>query len=363
MDELTALIAAIPAPDAAAIAAAARRQAGLAKPPGSLGRLEDISIKLAGITGQVCNFISRRRIIVLCADNGVVAEGVSSAPRSVTAAQAVNMTKHRTGMSSMAYHFGNQIEVVDVGIAEPYDCPDIINRHIADGTRDLAHEPAMTREETMRALFVGVERAEAAKRDGIQVVGVGEMGIGNTTTSAAVLAALTGLRVEAVTGRGGGLSDAAFAKKKKLIRAALRLHKPDRGDVIDVLSKVGGLDIAAMCGVFLGCAMNRLPVVIDGFISVVAALCACRLCPAAAAYMFPSHASYEPGYTAAIRELGMEPWLLMGMRLGEGSGCPIAFEVMDAACAAMNGMASFGEDADIDDGYLEEIRRKDSFTV
>ncbi len=361
-EELRALLGAIAPPDAAAMAAARARQAALAKPPGSLGKLEDISVRLAGITGRVVNTLERKRVVVLCADNGVVAEGISSAPRSVTAAQAVNMTKRLTGMSAMAKHFGDEVQVVDIGIAEPYDCPAILDRHIARGTRNLAHGPAMTRAQTVRALLTGAALAEQAKQEGVDVLGVGEMGIGNTTTSSAVLSVLTGLSAEAVTGRGGGITDESFERKKRIIAEAVRALHPDPADPVDVLAKVGGFDLAAMCGVFLGAARARVPAVIDGFISIVAALCAARLCPAAREYMFPSHASYEVGYERAARELGLEPWLLLGMRLGEGSGCPIAFEVMSAACAAMGGMALFGTDSDIDDGYLREIREKDCFT-
>lgn len=360
--ELRALLAAIRPADRAAMDRAKTRQAMLAKPPGSLGKLEDISVRLAGITGKVKNEVCKKRIIVLCADNGVVEEGISATPRSVTAAQAVNMTHHLTGMSAMAHHFGNEVVVVDMGIADPYDGPAVLDRKIAPGTHNLLHEPAMTREQAMQAILTGAELARQAKADGVQAVGVGEMGIGNTTTSSAVLAALTGLSVEAVTGRGGGLTGAAFLKKKQVITAALDRAKPDPADVVGVLSEVGGFDLAAMCGVFLGCARERLPVVIDGFISIVAALCAARLAPAAADCFFPSHASYEIGYRAAARELGLDPWLLLEMRLGEGSGCPIAFEILEAACAVMNDMATF-EGASIDDGYLDGIRSGDCFTV
>lgn len=348
--------------DRAAMDAAAKYQARLAKPPGSLGKLEDISIRLAGITGKLHNEIRRSRILVFCADNGVVEEGVSCAPQTVTAAQAVNMTKGLTGMSAMARYFGCGLVVVDVGIATPYECAAIRNCSIARGTKDFAREPAMTREETVRAILTGAGFASEAARDGTDVIGVGEMGIGNTTTSSAVLAALTGLPVEAVTGRGGGVTDAGFQKKKEVIEGALRFHRPDAGDPVDVLSKVGGFDLAAMCGAFLGAAACRVPVVTDGFISIVAALCAARLCPDAAGYFFPSHCSYEIGYSAAAKELGFDPWLDLGMRLGEGSGCPLAFEVISAACAVMNGMATF-ETASINDGYLDEIREKDSFSV
>lgn len=360
--ELENILNAIQPPDRDAMDRALTRQAQLAKPPGSLGKLEDISVRLAGVTGKLHNEIDRRRILVFCADNGVTAEGVSCAPQSVTAAQAVNMTKHLTGMSAMAKHFGCEVVVSDVGIATPYHCPDVRDYNIAKGTKNFAKEPAMTRAQTVRAIMLGASLADEAARDGVSVLGIGEMGIGNTTTSSAVLAALTGLSVEAVTGRGGGVTDEGFLKKKRVIESALALHRPDENDPVDVLTKVGGLDLAAMCGAFLGAAANRIPVVIDGFISVVAALCAARLAPDAKSCFFPSHCSYEIGYRRASDELELDPWLDLGMRLGEGSGCPLAFEVLDAACAVMNGMATF-DGAAIDDGYLEEIRGKDSFSV
>ncbi len=361
-DKLKALLAAVGPLDEGAMEKARERQAELAKPPGSLGRLEEISVRLAGITGSVYNHVDKRRIIVLCADNGVAEEGVASAPQSVTMAQAVNMTRRLTGMSTLAKHFGDEVQVVDMGIACPYRCPDILDRSLGKGTRNLYREPAMTREQAVKAILTGAELASQAKAEGIQAVGVGEMGIGNTTTSAAVLAALTGLSVEQVTGRGGGITDESFKKKKHVISHALELHRPDPKDPVDVLGKVGGFDLAAMCGVFLGSAKERIPVVADGFISIVAALCAARLCPGAKDYIFPSHASYEIGYMRAAEELGLEPWLLLNMRLGEGSGCPLAFLVIEAACAVMNEMATFAE-ASINDDYLDEIRAGDSFTV
>jgi len=356
-------LAAIAPLDSDALTAARARQDGLAKPPGSLGELEEISIRMAGITGKVCNDPQKKRIIVLCADNGVVEEGVSSAPRSVTAAQAMNMIRRRTGMSSMAKHFGNEVQVVDMGIADDYDATGIVQRSLGKGTANFCRGPAMSREQCVQAILTGMELAAEAKRDGVDLIGVGEMGIGNTSSSSAVLCVLTGLSVEKVTGRGGGLTDAAFAKKKDVLRRAIAVNAPDKNDPIDVLAKVGGFDLAAMCGVFLGAARERIGVVIDGFISIVAALCAARLCETAREYMFPSHASYEIGYMAAAKELGLQPWLGLNMRLGEGSGCPIAFEVIAAACAAMSGMALFGEEAAIDDGYLKEIREKDSFSL
>lgn len=362
MEELQKIINSIAPLDNAAMEKARERQAQLAKPPGSLGKLEDISVKLAGITGKVQNTIPKRRIIVMCADNGVFEEGVASAPQSVTLAQTINLTRGLTGCSALAKHFGDEIRVVDVGVNAKITCPDVIDRKIAMGTKNLVKVPAMTRAEAIRAIMVGIEMADIAKRESVDILGVGEMGICNTTTSSAVLASLTGRTAEDVTGRGGGITDAAFEKKKNVIDAALALHKPDKNDVVDVLSKVGGFDIAAMCGVFLGAAKNCIPVVVDGFISIIAALCAVRLCGNVRGYLIPSHQSYERGYVIAAKELDFDAYLLLGMRLGEGSGCPLAFEIVDAACAVMNEMATFAE-ADINDDYLDEIRAKDSFTV
>ena len=345
--------------DAAAMAAARERQARLAKPPGSLGRLEDLSVQLAGITGSVHNKIEKKHLLVFAADNGVVEEGVSSAPQSVTLMQTVNLTRHRTGASTLCKHFGCEITVCDVGVNADIKESGVLNRKIAYGTRNILKGPAMTREQAVQAIRTGMELALETDAD---VIGIGEMGIGNTTTSSAVLSVLLDADVEAVTGRGGGITDAGFLKKKQVIRDAIAINNPDKNDVVDVLAKVGGFDIAAMCGAFLGCAAARKPAVIDGFISAVAALCAYKLCPNSVRYFIPSHASYEIGYKLAMDAMDLEPLFLLGMRLGEGSGCPLAFEVLRAACAVINGMATFDQ-AGIDDGYLDEIREGDKFSV
>ena len=345
--------------DEAAMAEARERQAQLAKPPGSLGRLEDLSIQVAGITGKVHNRMERKHLLVFAADNGVVAEGVSSAPQSVTLMQTINLTRHKTGASTLCRHFGCGITVCDVGVNADIREPKVLNRKIAYGTQNIAQGPAMTREQAITAIRTGYELARSTEAD---ILGVGEMGIGNTTTSSAVLAVLLDADVEAVTGRGGGITDKSFLKKKQVIRDAIAVNQPDRADVIDVLTKVGGFDIAAMCGAFLGCAAKGCPVVIDGFISAVAALCAYKLCPEAVGYFIPSHASYEIGYKLAMDAMHLEPLFLLGMRLGEGSGCPLAFEILDAACAIINDMATFDQ-AGIDDGYLDEIREGDKFSV
>lgn len=357
--ELDSLLEKIKAPDQAAMDAARAYQATLAKPPESLGRLEALSIQLAGITGKIHNRMERTHLLVFAADNGVVEEGVSSAPQSVTLQQTINLTRAKTGASTLCRHFGVGITVCDVGVNAEIHDKAVLNRKIAYGTNNIAKMPAMTREQAITAILTGAGVAIHTEADAL---GVGEMGIGNTTTSAAVLSALLDVPPEQVTGRGGGITDEAFQRKKEVIRRAIETNGPDKTDVIDVLSKVGGLDIAAMCGAFLGAAATRRPVVIDGFISAVAALCAVRLKPEARHYLVPSHASFEIGYTLAMQAMDLQPMLLLGMRLGEGSGCPLAFQVLDAACAIINEMATF-QQAGIDDGYLEEIRQGDKFTV
>ena len=355
-----------------AVKEAEARQEVLAKPTGALGTLEDISIQLAGITGKVKNSMKKQAVVIMSADNGVVDEGVASAPQSVTLSQTINFTRHYTGVSSMAKYFGIDLLVVDTGVkmaipsslysAEMTEegrlTAKIVNRRIADGTRNLAKEPAMTDEEALRAIMTGIEAAKAIKDCGYDIFGVGEMGIGNTATSACVLAALCGKTGEDVVGRGGGLNDEGLAKKIRIVDEANKDLDP--ADVTDILAKVGGFDICAMTGAFLGAAYYRIPVVIDGYISAVAALCAYRLAPKAVNFMFGSHQSKEKGYLIAIDALGVKPYFNLGMRLGEGSGCPISFKIIETACAAMNGMATFAEGA-IDAEYLEEGKKGNFF--
>ncbi|MBE6725003.1 MAG: nicotinate-nucleotide--dimethylbenzimidazole phosphoribosyltransferase [Ruminococcaceae bacterium] len=361
-NELARLISSIRPADREAMERAEKRQAELAKPPGSLGRLERLSVKLAGITGEVHNDFRNRALLVFCADNGVTEEGVASAPRSVTLAQTINLTRGKTGAAVLSRAFGCRLLVCDVGVAARIREPAVIDRKIAFGTKNIAKGPAMTRDEALRAILTGADLADQAVREGARALGVGEMGIGNTTTSSAVLSVLTGASIRDVTGRGAGITDEAYRKKLRVIEQAVSLNRPDPADPADVLAKVGGFDLAAMTGAFLGAASNRVPAVVDGFISIVAALSAARLCPTVRDYLIPSHASYEIGYRLAAEELGLEPLFDLQMRLGEGSGVPIAMSMIDAACTVINDMATFDE-AGIDDGYLDPIREGDAFSV
>lgn len=363
---------------------ARQRQESLAKPPGSLGGLEEISIRVAGMTGRVINRIERGCVAVFCADNGVAVEGVASAPQSVTMAQTVNFTRRLTGVGALAESFGSELLIVDMGVKDPIpaelycsepleDTHKIVNRRIrlAKGeTGNIATGPAMTREEAEASLAAGVEMADAIRDAGYDIMGIGEMGIGNTTTSAAVLSAVTGLTSEETVGRGGGVNDEGFRRKKEIVDFAaaeyvnrggiLKSSEDPAEDMVEALARMGGFDLCAMTGAYLGAAANRMPVVIDGYISVVAALAARVINPDAADYMIASHKSWEKGYSRAVEILGLKPFLALDMRLGEGSGCPVAFRIIRGACDVMANMATFSEAA-INDEYLEEIRAKDSY--
>ncbi|MBR2591130.1 MAG: nicotinate-nucleotide--dimethylbenzimidazole phosphoribosyltransferase [Clostridia bacterium] len=361
-ESLQQLIASVGSLDAHAMQQARQRQAILAKPPGSLGKLEDLSVQLAGITGKVCNTLERKVLLVFCADNGVVTEGVSSCPQSVTAAQTINLARGKTGAAVLAKHFDCTLQVYDVGVAVPIEQPGVRSCKVACGTKNIACEPAMTEAQALQAVFSGAQAVSEAVQSGAQVIGIGEMGIGNTTTSAAVLCALTGKAVKAVAGKGAGLTPQAYENKCAVIERALQKNHTDTNDTLGILAALGGFDIAAMTGACIAAAAQRVPVVIDGFISAVAALCAYRLCPLAREYMIASHDSLEIGYRVAVNELKLQPLLQLDMRLGEGSGCPPAMMLLQAACALINDMASF-EEAAIDDSYLEVLRGTDAFTL
>jgi nicotinate-nucleotide--dimethylbenzimidazole phosphoribosyltransferase len=294
----------------------------------------------------------------MASDNGVTEEGVSSAPQSVTYSQTINFTKGITGVAALAKHFSADLIILDVGINGSIDHPMIKNKKIRNSTWNIAKQPAMTYNEAVQAVLTGAQTAVEAVSGGYKLIGAGEMGIGNTTTSAAVLCALAGITPEQAAGKGAGLSEDAYRRKTDVIRNALELNKPDCKDPVDVLAKAGGFDIAAMAGVFIGAAYMRVPVVIDGFISITAALAASRINPLVRDFMFASHASSEPGYKYAAKALGIEPCLHLNMRLGEGSGCPVMFAIMDAACAVMRNMGTLDQGG-IDKKYMEAVKDAD----
>lgn len=328
----------------------------LAKPLGSLGYLEEIAIKLSGITGKIHNPMKKKQIIVMCSDNGVVEEGVSCCPQKITAIQTINMIRGITGVGVLARHAGAELKVVDIGINDDIDYPGLIKRKIRKGTWNISKGPAMTREEAIRSIEIGIEMIEEAVKEGIQVVGTGEMGIGNTSTSSAIIMAFTGMDADLVVGKGAGLTEEAYENKKRVIKKALEINKPDRNDPIDVLAKVGGFDIGGMAGCFIGAAYHRLPILIDGLISGAAALLAYRLNPLVRDYMFATHCSAEPGYKVVMEELKLRPMLNLDMRLGEGSGCAISFNILEAADEIITKMATFDE-ASIFNDFLIDIRQ------
>lgn len=327
--------------DAAAMAAAKQHWDGLGKPLGSLGRLEKALIQIAGIqrTGDV--HIDRKALVIMCADNGVVEEGVTQCGQEVTATVAENFLDEKSCVAIMCRRAGTKICPVDIGMA--VDTPRVEKRKIAYGTKNMAKEPAMTREQAVQALEVGIHMVEELKEKGYGIIATGEMGIGNTTTSSAVTAVLLEQDPAEVTGRGAGLSGTGLKKKISVIRDAIALHKPKKEDPIDVLAKVGGLDIAGMAGVFLGGAACRIPVVADGFISCVAALCAIRICPAVKDYVITSHKSKEPATVMILEALDIPVFLDCDMCLGEGTGAVTIYPILDMALAVYGGMCTFSD--------------------
>lgn len=325
--------------DAAAMAAAKQHWDGLGKPLGSLGRLEKALIQIAGIqrTGDV--HIDRKALVIMCADNGVVEEGVTQCGQEVTATVAENFLDEKSCVAIMCRRAGTKICPVDIGMA--VDTPRVEKRKIAYGTKNMAKEPAMTREQAVAAIEVGIAKAEELHAQGYEILATGEMGIGNTTTSSAMTAVYLGLDVETVTGRGAGLSSHGLQRKINAIKQAIAVNQPDPEDPLDVLAKVGGLDIAGMCGLFLGGAAQRMPVVMDGFISQVAALTAVRLVPECADYILASHVSEEPGANILLKALEKDAFLTCGMRLGEGSGAVALFPILDFASDIYHKMSTF----------------------
>ena len=333
--------------DQEAMRRAKARWDSIAKPLGSLGALEDAVIRIAGMTGSPDVDISKRAVVVMCADNGVVAEGVTQTGQEVTAIVAENMSTGDTSVCAMSRAAGAEVVPVDIGTVTPLKGARIRQKCVRRGTANMTQGPAMSREEAVQAILAGVEIARELRGRGVNLLATGEMGIGNTTTSSALAAVLLNRPVEDMTGRGAGLSSEGLQRKIRAIETAVRVNRPDPGDVLDVLHKVGGLDIAGLAGVFLGGALCRTPVLVDGFISSVAALVAARLCPDCRDYMLGSHASEEPASQMVLAELNLRPFLYAGMRLGEGTGAVAVMPLLDMGLAVYREMTTF-EDTNIE---------------
>jgi nicotinate-nucleotide--dimethylbenzimidazole phosphoribosyltransferase len=324
--------------------AARARHDTLTKPQGSLGRLEALSIQLAGITGQARPQIRHKAIITMAGDHGVVAEGVSAYPQEVTPQMVQNFLAGGAAINVLARHVGARVVVVDIGVAaqlEPH--AGLVVKKVAAGTRNMAQGPAMSREEARQALEAGIQVLEEELARGLDVVGTGDMGIGNTTPSSAITAVFSGRPVMEVTGRGTGLNDDQLRHKAKVIQRALNVNRPDPSDALGVLAKVGGLEIGGLAGVILGAAAHRVPVVIDGFISGAAALIACGLSTEAREYIVPAHRSVEMGHRVMLEHLGLVPLLDLDLRLGEGTGAALGISIVEAASKILAEMATFSE--------------------
>ncbi len=315
----------------------------LIKPVGSLGKLESYYVQLAGIAGSLKPTLGKKEIIVMAADHGIYEEGIAATDRAVTLAQAENMTIGLTGVCALAKASGAQVTVVDIGIDADQVKPEVWPRKIRRGTANMAREHAMTRPEAIQAIEVGIEMANRAIDQGARVLGIGEMGVGNTTPSAAIVSVFSGRPAIEVTGPGANLPQDRMGRKVQVIEEAIAQWQPDPSDPIDVLAKVGGLEIGGMAGVILGAAAKGVPVIVDGFIASASALLAKGLSEASVAYMIPSHQSMEPGATVAADLLGFDPPLALDMRLGEGTGAAMMFGVLEAALAMNNHMITFDE--------------------
>lgn len=331
--------------DREAMKAAKERQDFLTKPKESLGILEELSIKVAGIQGSAKPKIRNKVIVTMAGDHGVTEEGVSAYPSEVTPQMVYNFLRGGAGINVLARHVGARVVVVDMGVAAELNLKDsnFLNKKIAHGTKNFAKGPAMTREEAIRSILVGIEVAEEQIKKGTDIIGTGDMGIGNTTPSSAIAAAITGESARKVTGRGTGINDDTFEKKVKVIEKALRLNKPNPKDAIDVLAKVGGFEIGGLAGVIIAGAANRIPVVIDGFISGAAALIATGIAPRAKEYIIASHLSAEAGHRVMLEHMGLKPLLNLNLRLGEGTGAALGISLVEAGVKILNEMATFAE--------------------
>jgi nicotinate-nucleotide--dimethylbenzimidazole phosphoribosyltransferase len=341
MTELSRLFSAISPPTPDGETAARRHLDSLTKPPGSLGRLEEIALRLSMLRGRAPE-VTRPVIFTFAADHGVVAEGVSAYPQVVTAQMVENFVRGGAAVNVLARQAGARVVVADFGVASPLGrSPDLVACPIGPGTANIAVGPAMTRAQAIRAVETGARLAEEAIDAGADLLATGEMGIGNTTSASVITAAITGATPEEVTGRGTGVDDATFARKVAVVRRALEVNRPVPRDGLDVLAKVGGFEIGGLVGVILAGAARRIPVALDGFIAGAAALLAVTLVPASRHALFASHRSAERGHTRALEYLGLEPYLDLGLRLGEGTGAALFIHLARAAALVWSEMATF----------------------
>jgi nicotinate-nucleotide--dimethylbenzimidazole phosphoribosyltransferase len=339
--------------DAQAMAAARQRQNTLTKPLGSLGRLEKISIQLAGIFGQSVPTVRGKTIILAAGDHGVAQEGVSAYPQAVTAQMVQNFLRGGAGINVLARHVGAKVVVVDAGVvADLPPHPDLRIQKIGKGTQNIARGPAMSRTQALSALEAGIALAEEVIARDIDLIGTGDMGIANTTPSSAIVAVITGASPEGVTGKGTGISEEGWHRKVSVIKQALTVNQIDASDGVDVLAKIGGFEIGFLAGVILGTAAHQRVVVLDGLISGAAALLAFRLCPDAREYCIAAHLSAEPGHQAILSFLGLQPLLHLDLRLGEGTGAALAMPIIEAAARCLAEMATFAEA-----GVAEKLNR------
>ncbi|MBI4552602.1 MAG: nicotinate-nucleotide--dimethylbenzimidazole phosphoribosyltransferase [Candidatus Latescibacteria bacterium] len=330
--------------DEAGLAATRARQRTLTKPPGSLGQLEEIGNRIVAIRGRTMPHPMRKRIYVVAADHGVTAEGVSAYPREVTYQMVFNFLRGGAAINVLTRHGHIDVQVVDAGV--DYDFPPhdrLLSMKIVRGTANFTEGPALTREQAERSVAVGIDLARAATGDGIGLLGIGEMGIGNTTAASAITTVLTDSLPNEVTGRGTGIDDASLARKITVIERAIELNRPNKKDPLDILAKVGGAEIGVMMGLVIGAAAERLPIVADGFISTAAAALAVASCSCIRDYLFIAHLSEEPGHTALVRSINLRPLLDLGMRLGEGTGAALAMHIIEAATKLLSEMATFDE--------------------
>ena len=338
------VVAGIEPADAGAREAARLRQGRLTKPPGSLGRLEELSLQVAGILGTERPVIRAKAVVVAAGDHGVVAQGVTGYPREVTAQMVLNFLAGGAAINALAGSAGVRLVIVDAGVATPLPShPDLRVLDVGRGTADMARGPAMSREQAEACVRAGIELAHEVADAGADLIGTGDMGIGNTTASSAITATLTGSNPRETTGRGTGRNDEELAHKVAVVERALAVNGPDPGDGLDVLARVGGFEIGVLAGVMLGGALARRVVVLDGFVSGAAALVAQSLCPAVADYLVASHLSAEQGHGIALSHLGLRPLLDLGMRLGEGTGAVLGMGLVEAAAVCLTGMATFDE--------------------